>query len=286
MDKEVMEGKSPEVESKTGDNAGAEGTAPEMDKTEMEADAPDEQDIANVISILNEIKVISGGNGDITEISPQLLGAIKPLVDNLTALEKVFKDPLYQVVIDDMVGQAEEGKTPSILVAIARNIPIEELQNLADNENYGDIQGAVDERVGRDEEGKKAEEALYANFDKTKSEFESYCEEMAYDETQKKELWSTVVTLMKIFGDGYLSKNEFREVDKMRNYEKDIESYKAQIPSSRKKEVLPDKASIDASMAPKAPVQSSPKNSIEQMAAISPMTDVTEIGKRKRTAAR
>ena len=59
--------------------------------------------------------------------------------------------------------------------------------------------------------------------------------------------------LMKIFGDGFISKTEFAEVDKMNNYDNDIAGLKSQLPEKPKKEVLPDKASIDAAMNP-APV--------------------------------
>ena len=88
--------------------------------------------------------------------------------------------------------------------------------------------------------------------------------------------------LMKVFGDGFISKKEFAEVDKMNNYDNDIAGLKNQLPEKPTKEVLPDKASINAEMNP-APVQKTqPRNMMENMAAMQGGVDVTEVGKRKR----
>jgi len=262
-------------------------TAPEMGQT-VETDKPteglDEEDITDVISLLNLIdKDYAGGKGEISSIPPDLKGSIKFLVRKMVALRNAYKDPYWIAINDDLVDQGEDGVTdPSTVVAIARNVPLDEIEAVADNENYGDVQKSVTDKLNKEKEDGKAEEELYAKFDKTKAEFEAYCQENSLSDEAKSALWGKVVMLMKIFGDGYISKNEFAEVDKMNNYDNDIAGLKKQLPEKPKKEVLPDKASISEAMNP-APVQKQqPRNSIEQMAAFSGGTDITDIGKRKR----
>lgn len=259
--------------------------APATDKpveTAESPDAPDENDLSDVIAILQDIQTETGGKGEITSIPPELAGVVKFLIEKMTALREAFADPLFKAVLDDMVDQKEEGTTPSLLVAISRNIPMDELEALADNENYADAQKSVSEKLKKVEDDGKAEEELYAKFDKTKSEFESYCQENNLSDEAKSALWEKVVMLMRVFGDGFISKKEFAEVDKMNNYDNDIAGLKKQLPEKPKKEVLPDKASINAEMNP-APVQKSqPRNMMENMAAMQGGVDVTEIGKRKR----
>lgn len=258
--------------------------APETDKPEPggESDAPDENDISDVIEILKEIQSETGGSGEITNIPPELLGIVRFLIEKMATLKTAFEDPLWQAVLDDMVFQRNEGETPSFLVAVARNVPMDELEALADNENYGDVQQSVSDKLNKEKEAGKAEEELFAKFDKSKAEFEAYCTENSLSDEAKSALWGKVVMLMKIFGDGYISKTEFAEVDKMNNYDNDIAGLKKQLPEKPKKEVLPDKASIDAAMNPVPVQKSQPRNSMERMAAMQPATDITEIGKRKR----
>jgi hypothetical protein len=258
--------------------------APEMDKTESgeQAATTDENDISDIIDILKEIQSVTGGKGEITSIPPELLGIVKFLIEKMATLKNHFEDPLFKAVLDDMVFQSEEGQTPSFLVAVARNVPMDELEAVADNENYGDVQQSVADKLNKEKEAGEAEEELFAKFDKSKAEFEAYCTENSLSDEAKSALWGKVVMLMKIFGDGYISKKEYAEVDKMNNYDNDIAGLKKQLPEKPKKEVLPDKASIDAAMNP-APVQKSqPRNSMERMVAMQPATDITEIGKRKR----
>lgn len=285
VDKKNKEVELPE-DGKSTTPINTETPAPETDKTEPggESDAPDENDISDVIDILKEIQSETGGSGEITSIPPELLGIVKFLIEKMATLKTAFEDPLWQAVLDDMVFQRNEGQTPSFLVAVARNIPMDELESVADNENYGDVQNSVADKLNKEKEAGEAEEELYAKFDKSKAEFEAYCTENNLSDDAKSALWGKVIMLMKIFGDGYISKTEYAEVDKMNNYDNDIAGLKKQLPEKPKKEVLPDKASIDAAMAP-APVQKSqPRNSIETMAAMRPEVDVTEIGKRKRKA--
>lgn len=259
-------------------------TAPEMGKTESgeQTETVDENDISDVIEILQEIQSVTGGKGEIKSIPPELLGIVRFLIEKMATLRTHFEDPLFKAVLDDMVFQSEEGETPSFLVAVARNVPMDELEALADNENYSDVQTSVGDKLNKEKEDGKAEEELYAKFDKTKAEFESYCQENSLSDEAKSALWGKVVMLMKIFGDGFISKNEFAEVDKMNNYDNDIAGLKKQLPENPKKEVLPDKASIDAAMNPVPSTKSQPRNSLEQMASMQPSVDVTDIGKRKR----
>lgn len=271
-------------DGKTTTPINTETPAPETDKPEPggESEAPDENDISDVIDILKEIQSETGGSGEITNIPPELLGIVRFLIEKMATLKTAFADPLWQAVLDDMVFQRNEGQTPSFLVAVARNIPMDELEAVADNENYGDVQNSVAEKLNKEKEAEDSENELFEKFDKSKAEFEAYCQENSLSDEAKSALWGKTVMLMKIFGDGFISRKEFAEVDKMNNYDNDIAGLKKQLPEKPKKEVLPDKASIDAAINP-APVQKSePRNSMERMVAMQPITDITEVGKRKR----
>lgn len=260
-------------------------TAPELDKTaetDKPMDAPDGEDITDVIDILKEIQSETGGKGEITSIPPELLGIVRFLIEKMATLKTAFDDPLWQAVLDDMVFQRNEGETPSFIVAVARNVPMDELEELADNENYTDAQTSVSNKLKKTEEDGKAEEELYAKFDKSKAEFEAYCNENSLDDKAKTALWEKVKMLMEVFGDGYISKNEFAQIDKMNNYDNDVAGLKKQLPEKQKKEVLPDKASIDAAMNPVPVKKMQPRNMMENMASLQGGVDVTEIGKRKR----
>jgi len=260
-------------------------TAPIEDEpveAEKPTDAPDEKDVTMVINILNELQKINGGNGDIADIPPELFGVTKFILDKMIALKDAFDDPLFKEVLDDMVDQKDEGQTPSMLVAVARKIPMEELQDLADNEDYAGAQSVIGEGLNNQKQEQADQETMSVNFDKTKAEFEAYCKDNNYNDEERAALWKKVVMLMKVFGDGYISKNEFSEVDKMRNYDKDMESMRSQIPEEPKKEVLPDKASVDAVINPPAKKPYKPANSIEGMGSMQPGVDVTKIGSRKR----
>ena len=276
----VAEVKTPAVEVKKEVSA-----APATDKPAEAAasDAPDEKDISNVISLLNEIQTINGGKGDITELPENLIGTVKFLLDKMIALRDAFQDPLFKSVLDDMVDQQEDGKTPSILVAVARNVPMEELQNLADNENYADVQGAVNERLAKDESDMEAEGILMANFDESQASGQAYADEMGYDEAEAQELFKTAMDWFSVLGDGNITKEEWAKVDKMRNYERDTEELRSQIPEIPKKEVVPDKSSIAATMNEKPKKNKvTPGNSIERLGATAPdLGGFENVGKKR-----
>ena len=77
------------VEGKPTTPIETETPAPEMDKTEPggETDAPDENDISDVIEILKEIQSETGGSGEITSIPPELLGIVKFLIEKMATLK-------------------------------------------------------------------------------------------------------------------------------------------------------------------------------------------------------
>jgi len=261
-------------------------TAQETDKTGDggEMDSPDQGDITDVIAILNAIQKDSGGKGEISNIPPELASVVKFVLDKMIALRDAFEDPLLKAVIDDMVDQREEGQTPSLTVAVARNVPLQDLMDLADNEDYSGAQESLKGKLTAGKDAAAEDERIGMNFDKTKANFEAYCKTNNYSDEDKTALWEKVSMLMRVFGDGLLTESEFAEVDKMRNYDSDVAGIKAQIPAGNKKEVLPDKASIDAAIYPAAQKPApQPRNQIEAMAMGAPSVDVTEIGKRKRS---
>ena len=248
-----------------------ERTAPMTDKPGDTDDSPGEKDISNVIAILNEFQKIAGGKGDITEIPENLIGVVKFTIEKMVAIRDSFKDPLFKQILDDMVDQKEDGKTPSVKVAIARCIPLEELQDIADNENYEDIQGAVDQRLEADRQSRDNEASLYGKYDESMNAGKAYCKEMKYDDAEMQELFSLAMQWFKILGDGNISKDDWARIDKMRNYDTDTKMLREQLPAEPVKEVLPDKSSVPIPNAPKpASAQRGPSNTIEAMNAAMP----------------
>jgi len=260
--------------------------APTMDESEGgSSETLDGEDIDDVLTLLNIVDKEIGGNGEIAGIPDELRNSFKYIVDKLIFVRDLFEDPLWKSILDDMADQKEDGKTPSVEVAIARNIPLEKLQTLAESEDY---EGTQTELTSNMEAGKKAEEeemAYEANFEASKKAGEEYAAEMGYDEDEKNSLFQLVLDLLKITADGILTIDEFRKVDKMRNYDKDIEDLRSQIKPKETKEVLPDKSSVDAKIKTQIPKVNKPANGpgIGSLSAYQNVaTDVTQIGSRRR----
>lgn len=220
------------------------------EKSEATA-APDEQDIEQVLMILNEVNQISGGKGKIEGIPPEVLGPVKFLIEKMVTIRDAFEDPLFKDVLDDMNDQRMDGQVPSLLVAVARNVPMEELQRVADDEGYEDVQSAVNDRVTKEKENLESEKKLYENFDTSKKEIEAYCAECGYDDARKQKLYQTIAMLRDVFADGLVTKKEVAAIDKIDNYDSDIQTLKSRVPAGGVKTVLPDKASIEESMTTK-----------------------------------
>jgi len=147
-------------------------TTQEASEKSETTDAADSQDIEQVLMILNEINQISGGKGKIAGIPPEIIGPVKFLVEKMVTIKDAFEDPLFKDVLDDMHEQRMDGQVPSLLVAVARNVPMEELQRVADEEGYEDVQKAVNDRVSKEKENEESEKALYGNFDTSKKKRE------------------------------------------------------------------------------------------------------------------
>lgn len=252
--------------------------ASEMSETTV---APDEQDIERVLMVLNELNQVRGRKGNISGIPPELLDVVKDVIEMITTIRDAYEDPLFKDVLDDMNDQRMNGQVPSLLVAVARNVPMEELQRVADDEGYEDVQMAVSDRVSKEKEDQESEKALYGNFDTSKKNIDDYCSEMGYDDARKQTLYATIGMLRNCFADGLLTKEEIAKIDKIDNYDGDIETLKSKVaPAGAVKTVLPDKASIDESMTAtkKAPVASG--NSIQSTANFN-TPDYLNTGKRR-----
>lgn len=248
------------------------------EKSEATA-APDEQDIEQVLMILNEVNQISGGKGKISGIPPEVLGPVKFLIEKMVTIRDAFEDPLFKDVLDDMNDQRMDGQVPSLLVAVARNVPMEELQRVADDEGYEDVQSAVNDRVTKEKEDSESEKKLYGNFDTSKKEIEAYCAEAGYDDARKQKLYARIAMLRDVFADGLVTKKEAAEIDKIDNYDQDIQTLQSRVPAGGVKTVLPDKASIEESMTTKkAPAPS--QNSIQSTANFS-TPEYLNTGKRR-----
>lgn len=285
MAKENMNKEEVEEKVKPTEKSSEENPNEASEKSEA-SQLPDQKDIDDVLMILNEVdQTFLGGKGGITAIPDELHGSIKFLVEKMITIRDAFDDPLFKDILDDLLDQRQEGKTPSMLVAIARNVPMEELQNIADEEGYEDVQNAVSDRVAKEKEDKESEDKLYANFDESKKNIEDYASEMGYDEGRKQVLYKRIGKLRNIFADGLITKEEAGEIDKIDNYDSDMEMMKSKLPEKPVKTVLPDKASMDSQMTEaKQTLKQPPRNSLESMAQMNTGVDVTEIGKRKRKA--
>ena len=256
-------------------------TTQEASEKSETTDAADSQDIEQVLMILNEINQISGGKGKIAGIPPEIIGPVKFLVEKMVTIKDAFEDPLFKDVLDDMHEQRMDGQVPSLLVAVARNVPMEELQKVADDEGYEDVQNAVNDRVSKEKENEESEKTLYGNFDTSKKNIDDYCSEAGYDDARKQTLYATISMLRNCFADGLLTKEEIAKIDKIDNYDSDVETLKSQAaPAGGVKTVLPDKASIEESMTAKKTTTPTSQTSIQSTNNFS-TPDYLNTGKRR-----
>lgn len=242
--------------------------------------------IDETLMILNIIDQEKGGKGEIAEVPEGMKVALGGLIDNLVLIRDLFEDPDWKAILDDMADQKEDGKTPSVMVAIARNFPIEEIQKLAENEDYEGVQNELSSKLAAQKETEKMESDYESAFDESKKAGEEYAAEMGYNDEERNTLFQFVLDLFAVMADGKLTKEEFRKVDKMRNYDKDTEDLRSQIQPEAKKEVLPDKASVDAALQAKPKAQATQQKSVPGLGSMgaysNAQTDITKIGSRKR----
>lgn len=265
-------------------------TAPVMDESDKETseEAPldVEDSIDEALVVLNAIDEISGGKGEITEIPEGMRKSVKTLIDDLILIRELFEDSLWKAILDDMTDQKEDGKTPSVEVAVVRNIPIEKLQAIAESEDYEGVQNELASNLQSMKQSEQEEVEYEATFEESRKAGEEYAAQMGYNEEEKNQLFQMVLDLFQIMADGKITVEEFEKVDKMRNYDSDMESMRSQVSETESKEVLPDKASIDATSAGKQPTRNTPPANTPGMGSMAAyddaLTDVTQIGKRKR----
>lgn len=276
--------KEPVIEKKTPEQN--VDTAPLEDKSvDQVSDSLDGEDIDDALVLLNIMDKEVGGKGEIAGIPEDMRSSIKYLVEKLVFVRDLFDDPLWKAILDDMADQKEDGKTPSVEVAIARNIPLEKIQTIAESEDYEGAQNELTSNLVSKKQAEEEDAQYEASFEESKKAGEAYAAEMGYDDAQKNELFQHVLDLFKIMADGKLTVNEFKQVDKMRNYDKDVEDLRSQIQPKEAKEVLPDKASVEAAITKK---EVKPKNNantpgIGSMGAYQNIgTDVTKVGSRRR----
>lgn len=264
--------------------------APVMDETTEAADdtgeAPESEDISDIIALLNIMDQESGGTGEIQEVPAALKGSIKFLIDKLIFVRDMFEDPLWKKILDDMADQKEDGSIPSIEVAIARTIPLDKLQELADSEDYEGAQTGLADNLAKTK-SMEDEDAMYEeNFNQSQAAGEKYAARMGYDEERKNALFQKVLDLFRVMGDGKLTEKEFEEVDMMLNYKPDTEALRDQIGENPDpKEVLPDKASVEAAMTEGGKPIERPRSTgpgLESLSEFDVGVDVTDIGRRKR----
>lgn len=254
------------------------------DPNAVQGSAPDEEDISDIIGMLNEMSSITGeGEGGIKDVPAEIRPVIRFMIQKMVALRDLFKDPLFKIILDDMVDQAEDGKEPSALVAFVRNVPREEYEELADSEDYEGAQGRVSSQLSDMETAKQSESELLDKFNESQEAGKRFAKSMGYDDQETVKLFSFAFEWFKILGDGVISENEWAKVDKMRNYDADVDALKRRMPQAPRKEVLPDKSSMaSASIPTRGITVPSATNSIERMGAMSsPAEDITQVGKRR-----
>lgn len=252
----AKDGKSPEIDiEKTTSVAPTDDKPTEVDGEEK---IPTSDDISDVIEILNILDKEVGGTGEIAEIPDSLRNSLGFLVTSLSTVKDMWEDPAWNALLEDLRDQKEDGQTPSIEVAVARTIPLAKIQELAESEDYAGAQGEL--RSSLDAAKASAdEEAMYSeSFDTMLQQAEEYAQEMGYDEERKNQTLQKIFDILKIVGDGKLSKAEFAEFDKMVNYDTDTATLRDQLSAQGSKEVLPDKASVEAAMTPKKPERKEP----------------------------
>lgn len=246
--------------------------------------APDQEDISDIIGMLNEMAGISGGEEKISDVPQNMRGVIRFMIQKMIVMRDLFKDPLYKIILDDMADQAEDGKTPSLLVAFVRNVPRDEYEELADSEDYESAQGRVSSQLSDMDAAKQSEDELLDKFNESQEAGKRFAKSMGYDEQEIVKLFGFAFEWFKILGDGVISENEWAKVDKMRNYDADVEALKQRMPQAPRKEVLPDKSSMgSAPMPTRGTAAPTATNSIERMGAgmANPIEDITQVGKRK-----
>lgn len=246
--------------------------------------APDQEDISDIIGMLNEMAGISGGEEKISDVPQNMRGVIRFMIQKMIVMRDLFKDPLYKIILDDMADQAEDGKTPSLLVAFVRNVPRDEYEELADSEDYESAQGRVSSQLSDMDTAKQSEDELLDKFNESQEAGKRFAKSMGYDEQEIVKLFGFAFEWFKILGDGVISENEWAKVDKMRNYDADVEALKQRMPQAPRKEVLPDKSSMgSAPMPTRGTAAPTATNSIERMGAgmANPTEDITQVGKRK-----
>lgn len=254
------------------------------DPNVAQGSAPDQEDISDIIGMLNEMAGISGGEEKISDVPQNMRGVIRFMIQKMIVMRDLFKDPLYKIILDDMADQAEDGKTPSLLVAFVRNVPRDEYEELADSEDYESAQGRVSSQLSDMDTAKQSEDELLDKFNESQEAGKRFAKSMGYDEQEIVKLFGFAFEWFKILGDGVISENEWAKVDKMRNYDADVEALKQRMPQAPRKEVLPDKSSMgSAPMPTRGTAALTATNSIERMGAgmANPTEDITQVGKRK-----
>lgn len=271
---EGTDGKSPNVKVE------AEVAVSKPTEEETGTDAPDAEDIDELLLLLNEIDKAAEGTGEIAEIPEGMRNSLKVITDRIVSLRKVFQDQAFQDVVDDMTEQSEMGEEPSLLVAVARTIPMEDIEKAADEENYSEIQGSIKGKLADDAKAKEDDDALMTNIDQSMDNMISYCKEQNYSPEETEAFEALIKDLMSWFADGIISKEECPKIDKMRNYDRDTEALKSQIPEKPKKEVMPDAASMAAASAP--PVQQKSQSPRSAMDGVSSILEPSYLKKKKR----
>lgn len=249
----VIEEKTPEQNAEV---------APVKDETtEQTSEVLDAEDIDDALVLLNIMDKEVGGTGEIAEIPEAMRNSIKYLVEKLVFVRDLFEDPLWKSILDDMADQKEDGKTPSVEVAIARNIPLEKIQTISESEEYDGVQDELTSSLANKKQMDEEDAALEVSFDESLKGLDEHATEMGYSEDEKNELANFAFEQYKVWADGKLVKDEWNKIDKMRNYDKDTADLRSQVRPKEAKEVLPDKASVEAAVAQK-PIETKTKKPV------------------------
>lgn len=229
---------------------------------------------------VNEILAEAYDGQSIESLQEELRPLMSDLMNASIALKSLQSSTIWGAVLDDLMDQAEDGQTPNPDLALVRAAPKDYIDRLYEGSDDEAVVKAIDERNASIKAEEEAGATLSSNIEQSIKEAEEFSNERGYSEEEKQAFLNQVKMWYKVFADGKITKNEYELIEKGMNYDNDVAGLKSQVPEEPKKEVLPDKSSIDSSKIemPK------PRSPLGMESIAYEGTDITQIGSRKRKA--
>lgn len=232
--------KPPESTPDTTEKAPSGETTPGESETE-----PDE-----LLERVNEILGELYDGQSVESIQDELRPLMGDFMNASLAMKALSESPIWGPVLNDLMDQAEDGQTPNPDLAFVRSAPKEYVDRLYEGSDDEAVLKASEEYKSGVKSKEESEAAISSNLDQSIKEAEEFSQERGYSDEEKAAFMEQVKMWYKVFADGKITKDEYSLIEKGMNYDKDVADLQGQIPEEPKKEVLPDKSSIDAAKAP------------------------------------